>query len=161
MTSQNIKDLTLADGDRNKVSDKCVENLYQNLDNKKDLSLFFPNIKDLQKKLKLFVYHHFDELFFYHQTTIMWLQSSTYKNSIIINFLTLRPGLKRVWRNSDLKVIFIFNYLNFFIGLACKSSIFLIKYLIKRINFNSRILKKKKIKIFIKMMFYFSLIVAL
>ena len=143
MSSQNIKDLTLADGDRNKVSDKCVENLYQNIDNTKDLSLFFPNIKDLQKKLKLFVYHHFDELFFYHQTTIMWLQSSTYKNSIIINFLTLRPGLKRVWRNSDLKVIFIFNYLNFFIGLACKSSVFLIKYLIKKINSNPRTLKKK------------------
>ena len=144
MSSQNIKDIGVADGDRNKVSDRCVENLYQNIDHTLDLYLFFHNIKDLQKKLKLFVYQHFDHQFYYHQSIIMWLQSSIYKNSIIVNFLALKPGEKSVWWSSDLKFIFIFNYLNFFISLTYKSSVFFIKYLIKKIKSKSSTLQKNK-----------------
>jgi hypothetical protein len=131
MNLQNIKDAALIDGDCNKVSDRCVENLYQSVDILNDLALFFPNIKDLQKKLKLFVYEYFDKLVYSQQLIIVWLKSSVYKNSLIINFSALRPGAKRIWCSSDLKVIFIFNYLSFFIDSAGNTLVNLIKYLFR------------------------------
>lgn len=116
MSLQNIKNIGVIDGDCNRVSDKCVENLYQSVDVLNDLDVFFPNIKDLQKKLKLFVYEYFDQLVYSQQLIIVWLKSSVYKNHLIINFSALRPGAKRIWYSSGLKVIFIFNYLSFFIN---------------------------------------------
>jgi hypothetical protein len=131
MNLQNIKDAGVISGDWNKVSDRCVENLYQGVDIMKDLSLFFPNIKDLQRKLKLLFYESFDELFYSQQPIITWLESSVYKDSIIVNFSALRPGAKRIWCNSNLKFIFIFNYLSFFIDHAGNISFNFIKYLIR------------------------------
>mgnify|MGYP006133248711 CR=1 FL=1 len=53
MSLQNIKDISVIDGDWNKVSDSCVENLYKSVDVSNDLRIFFPNVKDLKKKLRL------------------------------------------------------------------------------------------------------------
>jgi hypothetical protein len=128
---QNIKNAGLIDGDCNKVSDRCVEKLYQSVDILNDLALFFHNIKDLQKKLKLFVYEYFDQLVYQQQLIIVWLKSSVYKNSLIINFSVLRPGAKRIWCSSDLKVIFIFNYLSFFLDSVGNTLVNLIKYLFR------------------------------
>ena len=131
MSLANIKDYGMVDGDWNKISDKCVENLYDNIDISKDLQLFFPNIKDLQKKLKLFIYQHFNGIFTPQQLIITWLKSSVYKNDIVVNFLALKPGAKSIWRSSNLRIVFIFNYLNFFIDIVGKISVTLTKYLIK------------------------------
>lgn len=130
MSSQNLKDLGLINGDWSQVSNKCVKNFYQSIDILEKLDLFFPNIKDLQKKLKIFIYEYFDQLFLNQQPIIIWLKSSIYKKSLIINFSTLRPGAKLIWSFSDLKVIFILNYINFF--LSCLSN--LIINFIKNIN---------------------------
>ena len=115
MSLPNIKDYGVIDGDWNKVSDKCVENLCNNIDVSNDLHLFFPNIKDVQKKIKLFIYEHFYGIFSSQQSIITWLNSSVYKNSIVVNFSALKPGAKSIWRSSNLRVVFIFSYFNFFI----------------------------------------------
>ena len=41
MSSQNIKNLGMIDGDFNKISNKCVKNLYQKVDILENLEFFF------------------------------------------------------------------------------------------------------------------------
>jgi uncharacterized protein (DUF2141 family) len=116
MSLQNIKDISVIDGDWNKVSDSCVENLYESVDVSKDLQVFFPNVKDLQKKLRLIIYQHFDTLVVSQQAIITWIKSSIYKDSIIVNFSALKPGAKCVWKSSNLRGVFIFNISKIFIS---------------------------------------------
>jgi len=142
MSLANIEDFGIIDGDVKKFSDKHVANLCQDIDIFNDLSLFFPNVKNLQKKLKLFVYQHFNGIFAPQQMIITWLNSSAYKNDIIVNFSELTPGSKSVWKNSNLRVIFIFNYLNYFTGIFAEKSIKLAKNFLN-ITF-SKYTKKKK-----------------
>jgi hypothetical protein len=141
MSSQNIKNLGVIDGDFNKISNKCVKNLYQNVDILENLESFFPNIKDLKKKLKLFFYEHFDQLLYKEYFIIVWLNSSVYKNTIIINLSPLKPGTKSIWLSSELKVIFIFNYLSYFINSAVNILINFFKYFIKNIYVKLKIIK--------------------
>ena len=141
MSSQNIKNLGMIDGDFNKISNKCVKNLYQKVDILENLEFFFPNVKDLQKKLKLFFYEHFDQLLYKEYHKIVWLKSSVYKNTIIINLSALKPGTKSIWLSSELKVIFIFNYLSYFINSVVNELIKLLKYFIKNIYVKLKIIK--------------------
>ena len=143
MSLQNIKDISVIDGDWNKVSDSCVENLYESVDVSKDLQVFFPNVKDLQKKLRLIIYQHFDTLVVSQQAIITWIKSSIYKDSIIVNFSALKPGAKCVWKSSNLRVVFIFNYLNFFISLLVKLSLVFTNYLIKTVSSKFKSTPKK------------------
>ena len=55
MSEQYIKNIGVIDGDIDKISNKCVENFCQNINYATCLNTFFPNIKNLQKKLKLFI----------------------------------------------------------------------------------------------------------
>lgn len=143
MSSQFIKDIGLFDGDCNKVSESCVENLYKKLDIIKDLELFFPNVKDLQKKLRLIIYQNFDSLVVTQQAIITWIESSIYKDHTIVNFSPLRPGAKCVWKNSNLRVIFIFNYFIFFINFLIKTISVFTNFLIKKISLKFRNILKR------------------
>lgn len=143
MSLPNIKDHGVIDGDLNKVSDSCAENLYKRIDSAKDLESFFPNIKYLEKKLKVFVYQHYNKIFTPQQLIITWVKSSIYKNDIIVNFLSLKPGTKSIWRTSNLRIIFIFGYLNFFIGIIGKILFLITKNLISMIFV--KFIKKKNI----------------
>ena len=133
MSLQDLKDVGLIDGDKNKVLNNCVENLYKSINPPKNLHSFFPNVKNLPKKLKLIIYQHFDTLFFSQQKIIIWLNSSSYKDCIMVNFSALRPGAKYVWKESNLRVIFILNYFYFFLDLLIKKSLNFINLLIKEI----------------------------
>jgi len=144
MSSQNIKDISVIDGDWNKVSENCVENLYKSVDVSNDLRIFFPNVKDLKKKLRLIVYQHFDALVSSQQVIITWIKSSIYKDSIMVNFLALKPGAKCVWKSSNLRVFFIFNYLNFFISILVKMLLAFTNYLIKKVSSELKSKPKKK-----------------
>ena len=143
MSLQNLKDISVIEGDLNKVSDSCVKNLYKNVDIPRDLHLFFPNIKDLQKKLRLIFYEYFDPLIVQQQSIITWIKSSIYKDSIIVNFSALKLGAKCVWKSSNLRVVFIFNYLNFFINLLVKVSLIFTNYLIKKVSSKFKSTPKK------------------
>ena len=68
--------------------------------------------------MKLFFFQYYDELFPSQQPIIAWLEASIYKDNLIINLSTLKPGAKCFWRKSNLKVLFILNYFNFFINLV-------------------------------------------
>ena len=143
MSLQDLKDISVIDGDRNKISNSCVENLCESINAPKDLCLFFPNVKNLKKKLKLIIYQHFDMLFISQQSIITWLNSSIYKDSIIVNFSPLKPGTKYIWKRSNLRVIFILNYLNFFVRLLMKISFVFINSLVKGILLKFKITQKK------------------
>ena len=143
MSLPNIKDHGVIDGDLNKDSDSCAENLYKRIDPAKDLESFFPNIKYLEKKLKVFVYQHYNKIFTPQQLIITWVKSSIYKNDIIVNFLSLKPGTKSIWRSSNLRIIFIFGYLNFFIGIIGKILFVITKNLTSMIFV--KFIKKKNI----------------
>lgn len=140
MCMHNIKDTGLADGDFDKISNRCVENLYEKIEIPKNIKKFFPNIRNLEKKLKLSVYQHFDFLFLKQQSIIIWIKSSDYKYKYVINFSSLRPGAKCVWRSSKLRVFFIFNYFNFVLNMVSKLLISFVRYFLKFI-----FLKFKKI----------------
>ena len=130
MSKHNLKDIGVINGDLNDISKKCVDDLYKDVDISKDLSFFFINIKNLQKKIKLFFYEYFDSLYYSQIHIIAWLESSVYKNSIIFNVSSLRFGAKLIWKHSNLRVVFILNYLTFFIGILCKATIFFFKNLV-------------------------------
>jgi len=70
-----IENIGVINGDLHKISDKCVETLCQNINYISSFDKLFPNIKNLQRKLKLFIYEYFDELFFEQQSIIIWLKS--------------------------------------------------------------------------------------
>ena len=48
-------EIETVNGDYEKISDKCVDNLYDNIYKLDSLHRFFPNIEDLSKKIKLSV----------------------------------------------------------------------------------------------------------
>ena len=146
MNEYYIENIGIIRGDLNKISDKCVERLCQNINCITSLNKFFPNIKNLQRKLKLFIYEYFDKLFLEQQLLIMWLKSSPYKNRNIIIYHALKPGAKKIWHDSGLTVIFILNYFLFFIDCFIDLLFSTIKYFFKFfLSIFGR--KKKKIEI--------------
>ena len=94
MSEYYIENIGVINGDLHKISDKCVETLCENINYISSFDKLFPNIKNLQRKLKLFIYEYFDELFFEQQSIIIWLKSSPYKDKIILNYQALKPGAK-------------------------------------------------------------------
>lgn len=147
MSEHNLKDIGVINGDLNDIAKKCVDDLYQDVDTTIDLSFFFVNIQNLQKKIKLFFYEYFDSLYYSQIHVIAWLESSVYKNSIIFNVSSLRLGAKLIWKHSNLRVFFILNYLTFFIGTLDKATIFFFKYLVKITFIKFKNIKKNNIKI--------------
>ena len=131
MSEYYIENIGVINGDLHKISDKCVETLCKNINYISSFDKLFPNIKNLQRKLKLFIYEYFDELFFEQQSIIIWLKSSPYKDKIILNYQALKPGAKIIWRDSGLKVIFLFNYFIFFQELVIYLLFLTVKYLFK------------------------------
>lgn len=116
MSKQKINDISVINGDKDKISNYCVNNLYKKVEHLNDLSTFFPNVKNIDKKIKLVVYQYYDELFPSQKSIIAWLESSNHKDKIIINLSILKPGAKYFWYRSNLKVLFVLNYFNFFIN---------------------------------------------
>jgi len=143
MSKQYIKNIGVINGDLEKISNKCVESFCQNINYSAYLNSFFPNIQNLQKKMKLFVYEYFDKVFYEQQLIIIWLKSSPYKNKIIINFQTLSPGAKKIWQVSGVRVFFIFSYFLFFINYFLNLLFLIFKYFL---NFFLSIFSAKKQK---------------
>ena len=146
MSEHYIENIGDIDGDFEKISNKCVKIFCQNINHINYLNSFFPNIKNLQRKLKLFIYHYFDKLFLEEILLIRWLRSSPHRDKIIINLQTLTPGAKKIWCDSELRVIFLFNYFFFFIGHFINLLFLINKYFFK--FFLSLLnIKKQKIEI--------------
>jgi hypothetical protein len=131
MKEHYIKNSGVYDGDVDKISNKCVENFCQNTNYTNCLNSFFPNIDKLQKKLKLVVYDYFDKLFFEQILLIIWLKSSPYKDEVIINCQALKPGAKKIWHDSGLRVIFLLSYSLFLINCFINLLFLITKYLFK------------------------------
>jgi len=143
MSKIKLNDLSIINGDGNKVSNYCAKNLYENLDYYIDFSKFFPNIKNLNEKLKVFIYEYYDELFIKQQLIIKWLEFSNYKDNLILNLSSLKPGSKSFWQKSNLKIIFIFNYFSFFTNFIIKLNFKVIKKITQLFRYKFKILKKK------------------
>lgn len=149
MTEQKFDDLSRVNGDANKISNFCVNKLYENVNHLKKLSKFFPNINNIDEKMKLFFFQYYDELFPSQQSIIAWLEASIYKDNLIINLSALKPGTKCFWRKSNLKVLFILNYFNFFINLISsllltifKKTLSVLRFYYKNNQKNNSSLKK-------------------
>ena len=127
-------EIEAVDGDYEKISDKCVDNLYDNIYKLDSLHRFFPNIEDLSKKIKLSVFQYFDGISYEQQMIIQWLENTIYKDSFIVNCAPMRFGAKCVWSHSDLKVIFVLNYIFFSIHLITKIFLALTKKVVKSTN---------------------------
>jgi hypothetical protein len=97
----------------------------------------------LEKKLKIIIYQYFDQLFASQQHIIAWLESSVYRDNLIINFSALKPGAKNIWRKSNLKFFFVLNYCNYFIGLLGKTLFLINKNLIKSLCNKFKLIIKK------------------
>ena len=127
-------EIETVDGDYEKISDKCVDNLYDNIYKLDSLHRFFPNIEDLSKKIKLSVFQYFDGISYEQQMIIQWLENTIYKDSFIVNCAPMRFGAKCIWSHSDLKVIFVLNYIFFSIHLITKIFLALTKKVVKSTN---------------------------
>ena len=143
MSLPKITNLGEISGDYNKISNKCVEDLYNRIDFLEKFRFFFFNVNDLEKKLKIIIYQYFDQLFASQQHIIAWLESSVYRDNLIINFSALKPGAKNIWRKSNLKFFFVLNYCNYFIGLLGKTLFLINKNLIKSLCNKFKLIIKK------------------
>ncbi len=94
-----IKDAN--EGDYRKISDGCVEQLYQNIDKPNFLSDFYFNIEGLSKKIRILVIKYFDCGFYEQKLIIQWLENSIYNGSVVVNFCPIKFGMKCVWRHSN------------------------------------------------------------
>ena len=126
-------DVEAVNGDYEKIADKCIDNLYENISELDSLHRFFPNVEDLSKKIRLFVTQYFDGVSDKQQLIIQWLANTIYKDSVIVNCTRMSFGAKCVWSHSDLKVIFVLNYISFSIHLITKTFFALAKKMVKSV----------------------------
>ncbi len=126
-----IKDAN--EGDYRKISDGCVEQLYQNIDKPNFLSDFYFNIEGLSKKIRILVIKYFDCGFYEQKLIIQWLENSIYNGSVVVNFCPIKFGMKCVWKHSNLRVIFILNYLYLFINIFSRVLTIATRQTVKRV----------------------------
>ena len=139
-------------GDYRKQIKINVDNISNSSGLLSKLYLFFPNIESIDMKSKVYLHRYISGDFLQHEKTIHWLENSSYKDKYIINFISMSPGMKYFWRNSNLRVFNIFNYTSFFFGIFIKkirAFIFILKkcityfFVVRKKKFQTEIMAEK------------------